>query len=248
MTKNGILHTQNLTFGYKTILCSPANLDADEGEIICIVGRNGCGKSTLLNTLSGILPKLGGLIKLKDKDINKISLQARSRLVSYVPSRPEYLANLKVYELVSMGRSPYTNIFDKKKDIDTDIINAALDKFNLTNLQNRALWSLSDGEKQRTMICRAVVQETPIIILDEPTAFLDYYVRQLLLQELKDLSTIEKKCIIFSSHDIELSMTIATKIWYFDNGEVRQYAKNDFISQEFYQNMTVFNSTTKSCL
>jgi iron complex transport system ATP-binding protein len=240
MITDRILHTQNLKFGYKTSLCSPANLDATEGDIICMIGRNGCGKSTLLNTLAGILPKLDGHIHLKGNDLSKIPLQERSKLLSFVPSKPEYLSNLKVFELVSMGRSPYTNIFDSKNESDNEIINSALKKYNLEDFNNRPLWSMSDGERQKAMICRAVVQETPVIILDEPTAFLDYYFRQMLMSELRSLSADNKKCIIFSSHDIELSLKFATKVWYFENSDVLQFTAEDFVQKSFYRTMIDF--------
>lgn len=233
-----LLHTDNLEFGYKKPLTGPVSLNASAGDIICIIGRNGCGKSTLLNTLTGIKPLLSGRITLKNKDISKISLRERCRLISFVPSKPEFLSNLTVYELAAMGRSPYTNIFDNKTTDDIRIIESVIRDFNLTDFKERTLWSLSDGERQRAMICRAVIQETPVIILDEPTAFLDYYVRQKLLADLKELSDKKNKCIIFSSHDIEIAVKYATKIWFFNLDEIEEYTVEDFVNKGLLNALT----------
>jgi iron complex transport system ATP-binding protein len=108
----------------------------------------------------------------------------------------------------------------------------------LTELKNRPLWSLSDGERQRATICRAVIQETPVIVLDEPTAFLDYYVRQKLLSDLKSLAENKKICIIFSSHDIEIAARFATKIWYFNNEKIEIYNATEFINKGILQGLT----------
>ncbi len=237
MTDN-ILHTENLEFGHKKPLTAAISLTANRGDMVCIIGRNGCGKSTLLNTITGIKQALSGKIILDNKNINKIPLREKSKLVSFVPSKPEFLSNLTVYELAAMGRSPYTNIFDNKTNKDTKIIESAILDFNLNDLRNRSLWSLSDGERQRAMICRAVIQETPVIILDEPTAFLDYYMRLKLLSDLKDLSQKQEKCIIFSSHDVEIAVKYATKVWFFNDNFVEQYSSEDFIRKGVWKNLT----------
>ncbi len=147
-----------------------------------------------------------------------------------MPSKPEFTANLTVYELASMGRSPYTNLFDKKSQNDIEIVETVIDDFNLREFSNRPLWQLSDGEKQRAMICRAFIQQTPIIILDEPTAFLDYKMRVNLLSDLRKLAKSENKCIIFSSHDLELALKISDKIWHIEKSEIAEYLAPEFIS------------------
>jgi iron complex transport system ATP-binding protein len=238
MIEKNLLHTENLQFGYKKPLTEPSDLSTEQGDIVCIIGRNGCGKSTLLNTITGIKPVISGKIFLNKIDLNKISLSERSKLISFVPSKPEYLSNLTVVELASMGRSPYTNVFDTKSEYDNKIIDTCLSDFNLTELKNRPLWSLSDGERQRATICRAVIQETPVIVLDEPTAFLDYYVRQKLLSDLKSLAENKKICIIFSSHDIEIAARFATKIWYFNNEKIEIYNATEFINKGILQGLT----------
>ncbi|MDL2262612.1 ABC transporter ATP-binding protein [Bacteroidales bacterium OttesenSCG-928-I21] len=215
-----ILHIENLCIGYKKPIVDTINLNANEKKLICIIGRNGTGKSTLLNTLSGVTKALSGNIFYNKKNFAKLSLRGRSTMISYVPSKQEYLSNLSVYELVALGRSPYTNIFDKKSIEDKQLIEKNLAEFDLTKLQNKALYEISDGERQRSMICRAIVQQTPIILLDEPTAFLDYYAKQKLLSDLAKLAEENSKCIIFSSHDIELSLRYAQIVWLFDNNKI----------------------------
>ena len=231
------LHTKALEFGYKKALTAPVSLDASAGEIICVIGRNGVGKSALLNTLSGILPLLSGTIFLNNSELRKIKSTERPKIVSFVPSKPEFLLNLTVYELAAMGRYPYTNIFDNKLHTDTKIIEEVLLDYDLYKFKERPLWSLSDGEKQRVMICRAVIQQTPIIIFDEPTAFLDYYIRPKLLNDLKNLSIEKNKCIIFSSHDIEISLRFCTKIWYFNNNTIETYSTEEFINKNILSDL-----------
>jgi iron complex transport system ATP-binding protein len=217
---DSILHIKDLHIGYKYPVVSSINISADRGNLVCIIGRNGTGKSTLLNTLAGIIKPLAGNIFYENKDLSKLNLRERSTIISYVPSKQEYLSNLSVYDLVTLGRSPYTNIFDKRSLEDKIIIDNAIKDFDLEELRGKALYEISDGERQRSMICRAIVQETPVILLDEPTAFLDYYAKQKLLFDLAELANKKYKCIIFSSHDIELSLKYARIIWLFHNKEV----------------------------
>lgn len=213
----------NLQIGYKKPLTDKINLSASAGNLICIVGRNGTGKSTLLNTISGLSSPLGGKVLIDNQNINKIKSEIRARKISYVPSRQEFLSNLKVIDIVEMGRSPYTNIFDKKTQQDKEIIESALEEFQLQDLANKNLYEISDGERQRSMICRAFVQETPIILLDEPTAFLDYYAKNKLLKTLDDLAKTKNKCIIFSTHDLEIAFHYVNKIWLFNKTKVESH-------------------------
>jgi iron complex transport system ATP-binding protein len=223
-----IFYTENLTIGHNNKpIIEDINLDSEKSNLICIVGRNGIGKSTFLNTLSGILKPISGKIFYNNKNFSTLSMSEKSTLISYVPSQQEYLSNLTVYDLVSMGRSPYTNIFDKHSDKDDEIINNALKEFNLEGLKHKSLHETSDGERQRTMICRAIVQETPIILLDEPTAFLDYYTKQKLLHNLSELSKTKKKCIIFSSHDLDISLKHSDLIWLFHENKIQSFSENE---------------------
>ncbi|HOZ29870.1 MAG TPA: ABC transporter ATP-binding protein [Bacteroidales bacterium] len=237
---NFVLHTENLEFGYKTVLTKPVSLNTKLNDIICVIGRNGVGKSALLNTLSGILPPLSGNIYFDGIELKKTKSYERPKFVSFVPSKPEFLMNLTVYEMAALGRYPYTNIFDIKTFSDKNIIEETLKEYDLDNLKTRPLWALSDGEKQRVMICRAVIQQTPLIILDEPTAFLDYIMRKKLLNDLKNLAINKNKCIIFSSHDIEISLKYCTKIWFFIDNFIETFSPDEFINSKIFKDFATF--------
>ncbi len=235
-----LLHIENLSFGHKFALTEPFSISVDRGEFICIIGRNGEGKSTLLNTISGLLAPISGKISYNNKPLKSIKLRERSSIFSYVPSKQEYLSNLKVIELVEMGRSPYTNIFDKKSEKDKNIITKAIINFDLEKLRDKPLFSISDGERQRAMICRAFVQETSAIFLDEPTAFLDYYAKSKLITELHTLAVDNDKCIIFSSHDLDIALKFADKIWLIHENKVKQYAKQELSSSKILKEIMNF--------
>ncbi len=234
------LKISELNIGYKNPLTKKINLCALDNDFICITGRNGTGKSTLLNTISGVSMPLDGKITIKNQNINKLNPTKRSKLISYVPSKQEFLSNLRLIDLVEMGRSPYTNIFDRKNKKDKLIIENALNEFSLSSLANKKLFELSDGERQRAMICRAFVQETPIILLDEPTAFLDYFSKHKLLQTLNNLSVKQNRCIIFSSHDLEVAFKFVDKIWLFNKDNVESHKLQDIKQTDLLEDVLSF--------
>lgn len=215
-----VLNISDLSIGYKTVLQSKINLSAEISDLICIVGKNGAGKSTLIKTLAGVLPELSGDIVLEERNIKKNDRLEKARLISYVPSKLSIFSRLTVLELVSMGRTPYTNIFDRASEEDMRAINDAIDIFGISELKNKSLMEISDGERQKAMICRAFTQNTRIIILDEPSAFLDYPSKIELYLNLKSLAKEKFKTIIFSSHDLELSMKFVDKVWIFTDNQI----------------------------
>ncbi|MDD4148586.1 MAG: ABC transporter ATP-binding protein [Bacteroidales bacterium] len=227
-----LLQIRDLLIGYGAPLTNLINLTAEAGDFICIVGRNGTGKSTLLNTLAGVIKPLEGNCYINGKEINKIKHAERSRIISYVTSRLDYYSNIKIFDLVAMGRSPYTNIFDKKSEQDNKIILQYLEDLEICHIKDKPLYSVSDGERQRAMICRAFVQETPVILMDEPTAFLDYYSKNKLLEKLSELAEKNKKCIVFSSHDLEIAFKFVSKIWLFDDNKVEQFELKDLKARD----------------
>ena len=130
--------------------------------------------------------------------------------------------------LIAIGRTPYTNIFDHQQAKDQQLIEQVIAKFSLEALADRALSDVSDGEKQKAMIARSIVQQTPLILLDEPTAFLDFFAKQQLLQELKQIANTENRCILFSCHDVEMAVEVCDKIWLIDQGKLQELSKNQF--------------------
>ncbi len=185
--------------------------------MIAIIGPNGCGKSTLLRTLAGLQKPLLGDIYVDNEKINKKSIQEKSKLISLVLTDPVRVGGLSVFDMVSMGRFPYTNWLGNLTAIDKEKIEEAICLMKLEEFRNRSLSELSDGERQRVMIAKALVQDTPIILLDEPTAHLDLNNRIEIITLLRSISTNTSKSIILSTHELDLALKLTNKIWLMDN-------------------------------
>ncbi len=193
------LKLDNLSIGYDFPLQKDINLALQEGELVAIVGRNGSGKSTLIKTLAGIELPIAGNVFVDDK---KLGLKEIPKFLSIVlTDKP--IENFKVEEILSLGRLPYTSIANRLSDMDKLIIDKIISRLHLEEIQKRSFGQLSDGEKQIVMIARAVIQETPIIILDEPMTHLDLENKARVLKLLKEL-VAKGKLVIFSSHDLNL--------------------------------------------
>ena len=209
-----ILKTSSLSIGYdnKTI-ASDINVTLSEGDIIALVGPNGAGKSTLFKTFSTHIKPIGGMIELFGKDLLSYSPKERAKLLGIVlTERPDDMF-LKVFDVVAAGRYPYTGMFGKLSDNDENEIKVSLELVGVNHLIDRVFNTLSDGEKQKVMIAKAIAQNTPIIMLDEPTAFLDYPSKIELFSLLKKLAKEQKKAILFSSHDLELLLRYTDDLW-----------------------------------
>lgn len=215
-----ILKTSSLSIGYdKKAVVSDINVSLNEGDIIALIGPNGAGKSTLFKTFSAHIKPVGGKIELFGKDINLYPNNERAKLLGIVlTERPDDMF-LKVYDVVAAGRYPYTGMFGKLSDNDEKEIKVSLELVGVNNLIDRVFNTLSDGEKQKVMIAKAIAQNTPIIMLDEPTAFLDYPSKIELFSLLKKLAKEQKKAILFSSHDLELLLRYTDNIWIIANNE-----------------------------
>lgn len=242
MTDGLLLHTTNLSAGYKSPICTNINLSAKKGENICIIGKNGSGKSTFLRTISGILKSLSGNIYFNGKCIKHINSNQRARHLCFVPSRLSYFSNIKIIELILMGRAPYTNIFDKIRKEDMEIVEKAIVQFGLQELKNKHLYEVSDGERQKAMICKAFVQDTQLVLMDEPSAFLDYPSKVSLMNDLDDLCKNNNKTIIFSTHDLELGLKNADKLWICNDGEIISYDNKKSYHKEILKNVFNYSS------
>jgi iron complex transport system ATP-binding protein len=186
------------------------------GELTCLLGANGIGKSTLLRTLSAFLPKLSGYIYTDGKEIREYTEKELSRLVSVVLTEKLDIRNMTARSLIGLGRSPYTGFWGVMKTEDRTIVDKSIALVKIENLAHRLVDTLSDGERQKVMIAKALAQETPIIFLDEPTAFLDFPSKVEIMQLLHRLSRRTNKTIFMSTHDLELALQIADKIWLMD--------------------------------
>ena len=222
-----VLH--NLSIGYLTkgnekVVASGLNATINNGELTCLLGRNGIGKSTLLRTLSAFQPALEGEIVISSTQppspITSLTDKQLSRLIGIVLTEKPDVQNMTIEELVGMGRSPYTGFWGTLDDEDKKIVGEAIQLVGIENLQGRMVHTLSDGERQKVMIAKALAQQTPIIYLDEPTAFLDFPSKVETMQLLRRLALEEQKTIFLSTHDVELSLQLADKIWLMEPGHL----------------------------
>ena len=209
-----VLQTYQLSIGYKGQALMPAiDVSLNEGDIVALAGPNGSGKTTLFKTLSASLKPVDGEVKLFGKDLRDYSPTERSSLFSLVlTEKPDDLF-LKVFDIVAAGRYPHLGLLAKLKDEDEQIIYDSLETVGISHLVNRNFVSLSDGEQQKVMIAKALVQDTPLIFMDEPAAFLDYPSKIELVNIMHKLSREKRKTILFSSHDLDLLLRHSDQMW-----------------------------------
>ena len=222
--QNAVIRLCDLATGYRgkngvKTVAEHLNTELYSGELTCLLGANGCGKSTLLKTLSAFLPSVSGDIFLQGRHLQDYSDKELAKIIGVVLTERCSIRNMSVEELVGMGRSPYTGFWGHLAQQDIDIINHSIELVGISNLKHRMVQTLSDGERQKVMIAKALAQETPIIFLDEPTAFLDYPSKVEIMQLLHDLSRETDKTIFLSTHDMELALQIADRIWLMKKGE-----------------------------
>lgn len=211
-----MIDIKQLEIGYKhkreTIsVFKNINTTLNAGDLVGLMGDNGIGKSTLLKTITGNLVPLSGEILLNSKNITSYSPQALAQLLSIVVTEKIGGFNLTVWDVVSTGRIPYINVFGKLSSEDEHIVISSLEQLNLFPLKDKLIDELSDGQRQKVMIAKSLAQQTPIIVLDEPTAFLDYTSKHHLFSILKKLCEEQGKLIIVSSHDLDLMKKYITK-------------------------------------
>lgn len=206
------LYTTNLIVGYQSgsrqnILFKDLNLTLHPGRLVCFMGPNGIGKSSLIRTLAGLQKKLGGEIHLPAAQIHD-----HAREIAVVLTDRVTAANMSVYDVISFGRYPYLNWNITLSPTDRRVIDNAIRMVNLDHLRNEKIFSLSDGQMQMVMIARALAQETPIILLDEPTAHLDLNNRVEIMRILKQLVSETNKSILLATHDLDLALQMADEV------------------------------------
>ena len=219
--KQNTIHIKDLSIGYPgkgevKVVAGHINAGINSGELTCLLGANGIGKSTLLRTLSAFQPKLSGEIFIQGKEIEQYKDKELSMAISVVLTEKCEVRNMTVTELVGLGRTPYTGFWGTLDEDDKRIVERSISLVKIEKLADRMVHTLSDGERQKVMIAKALAQETPIIFLDEPTAFLDFPSKVEMMQLLHRLSRQTNKTIFLSTHDLELALQIADKIWLMD--------------------------------
>ena len=216
-----MIELKDLTIGYAQknntkVVASGINATLHSGRLTCLIGANGIGKSTLLRTLSAFQPSLSGEIFIDNESpipLSTLTDKQLSRLIGVVLTEKPDVQNMTVFELVGLGRSPYTGFWGRLNEEDKEVVKESLRLVGIESLQDRLIQTLSDGERQKTMIAKALAQQTPVIYLDEPTAFLDYPSKVEMLTLLRHLARETGKTIFLSTHDMELALQIADELW-----------------------------------
>jgi iron complex transport system ATP-binding protein len=236
------LRTQSLTIGYAPTRNEPhtvaedLELELSAGELVCLLGPNGIGKSTLMRTLSGLQPALSGEIRLGNQLLKDLTARHRAQRIGIVSTERIDVGHLSGYALVSLGRYPYTDWMGRMDQTDRDIVSNAIQSVGAVYLADRPVSELSDGERQKIMIARALAQETDIILLDEPTAFLDLPRRVEIVALLRSLAHDAGKAILLSTHDLDLALRNADRIWLMTPGQVETGIPESLVLNGAFEN------------
>ena len=213
-----LLTARNLSIGYKigkrnNPISEALDLDLWPGQLVCLLGPNGAGKSTLMRTLSGLQPMLAGTISIDDQPLQKLKPVDLAQKLSLVLTERIEAGNLTVTELVALGRTPYTGWLGSLTDLDKEKVGRAMEATDTIRYANRRMTELSDGERQKVMLARALAQDTKLILLDEPTAHLDLPNRVEMMRLLHNLARQTNKAIMLSTHELDLALQAADKLW-----------------------------------
>lgn len=201
----------SIGYGERTLL-REVNVSIDKGRLTALIGRNGTGKSTLLRAIAGLNSNYKGHIMLADRDIKNMEAGEMARTLAFVTTERTRIPNLKCEDVVAIGRAPYTNWIGRMQDADREIVSRSLEQVGMSGYAMRTMDKMSEGECQRIMIARALAQDTPVILLDEPTSFLDMPNRYELCTLLGRLAHEQGKCILFSTHELDIALALTDRI------------------------------------
>lgn len=256
MKRQTSVQLRELSIGYKTkggvkTVAAGISASLQQGELTCLLGPNGVGKSTLLRTLSAFQPKLDGTILLPDgRELDSVADRELSRIIGVVLTEKPDVKNMCAEELVAMGRAPYTGFWGTLKADDRHVVEESMEQVGITSLRRRMVDTLSDGERQKVMIAKALAQQTPVVYLDEPTAFLDFPSKVEVMLLLRRISREAGKTIFLSTHDLELALQTADTLWLMESkgpiciGTPRQLADNGTLARFVERPGIAFDSST----
>lgn len=225
-----MIRLNDLTIGYgHRILLQHASATIPAGELVALVGRNGTGKSTLLRAIAGLGERLGGEIRLDGHSLETLSPQQLATTVSFVTTERVRIPNLRCEDVVALGRAPYTNWIGRVQEQDKAIVERSLELVGMAAFAGKTMDRMSDGECQRILIARALAQDTPVILLDEPTAFLDLPNRYELASLLRRLAHEEGKCIFFSTHDLDVALSLCDSVALIDTPSLHHLPAGEMV-------------------
>ena len=226
-----MIELKELTLGYgQRTLLETVNARITGGQLVALLGRNGTGKSTLLRAMMGLEKPQSGEITLQGKNIASLKPEKLARNISFVTTDKVRIANLRCKDVVALGRAPYTNWIGRMQEADKEIVMRSLASVGMEAYAERTMDKMSDGECQRIMIARALAQSTPVILLDEPTSFLDLPNRYELCLLLRKLTQKEGKCILFSTHDLDIALSLCDTIMLIDNPQLYSLPTSEMIT------------------
>ena len=216
--EGAVLELRDLYIGYsddknRRIVAHTLNAELPSGVLTCLIGANGVGKSTLMRTMAAFQPPLRGEVYVEGKSIAEYVPRELSERIGVVLTEKNMPADLTVEEVVGLGRVPYTNFWGSLTKHDQNVVDEAISLVGLDALRHRKIHQVSDGERQKAMIAKALAQQTPLIFLDEPTAFLDYPSKIAMMQLLRRLAHEQGKLIVLSTHDLEIAFQTADRLW-----------------------------------
>ncbi|KOS06244.1 ABC transporter ATP-binding protein [Flavobacterium akiainvivens] len=256
MERKTILSAQLLGIGYKAkkesiIIAENIDIQLKAGSLTALIGANGIGKSSLLRTLTGIQAPLSGSVLLNNQPVNQYTPPQLAQQLALVLTEALPPGNLTVYDLVALGRQPYTNWLGSLSAEDKAIVSNALQATDIEYLAHKKHYELSDGQLQKALIARALAQDTPLIVLDEPTTHLDLPNKASLLQLLKKLALEQDKCILYSTHDLDLALQLSDEIIIMKKEAIAQGIPTQLIEKKAFDNLfegesVVFDYSTKT--
>ncbi len=229
--KDPILHIKELGHHFRNggkVVFNDINLNVKRGEVVVVLGENGSGKSTLLKCFAGLIQPNHGEVKLNEKNILNWNKKERSKRIAFVSTKNNYSQMHSVQGFIAFGRYPFTNWLGKLREEDQSQIKDTIAECGLNEIKDKTMDALSDGERQKVIIARALAQNTDLLILDEPTTHLDIKNTLAIFQMLKKQAKDKNKALLFSSHQVDWAIDIADKIWIVDQAKVIESTKEEF--------------------